>query len=139
MDTLEWKPIFTKLCHWSPVISMCSFLFPSYFYFYRNCKTYIKVFWMLLLPNKPSLCWPFAIPLKHSPTILCEGTWTILYWVFICLQDLYSWQQIHFSLRYPLTPADNTIKTSHLNWIPKPWQRKPIKVPLHLTSYFFGE
>lgn len=24
------------------VISMCSFLFPSYFYFYRNCKTYIK-------------------------------------------------------------------------------------------------
>lgn len=24
------------------VMSMCSFLFPSYFYFYRNCKTYIK-------------------------------------------------------------------------------------------------
>ena len=106
------------------VISMCSFLFPSYFYFYRNCKTYIKkVFWMLLLPNKPSLCWPFAIPLKlFSYNPLAEGTWTILYWVFICLQDLYSWQQIHFSLRCTLTPADNTIKTSHLSWIPKPWQ-----------------
>lgn len=38
---IRMKTYFTKLL--LVVISMCSFLiFPSYFYFYRNCKTYIK-------------------------------------------------------------------------------------------------
>lgn len=95
---------------------------------------------MLLLPTKPSLGWPFVTPLKlFSYNPLAEGTRAILYRVFICLQDLYSWQQIHFSLRCTLMPADNTIKTSHLSWIPKTLTRKPIKVLLHLMSYFFGE